>query len=71
MAKKQKLNHVLREARLKRGLTLQTVGEAVGVTGSAVAHWEAGVNLPRNDNLTALCKALKLPLRATREIAAQ
>ena len=71
MAKKQSLSGVLREARLQRGLTLQDVGEAVGVTGSAVSHWEAGANQPRNDNLTAICKVLRLPIRAIREIVAR
>jgi transcriptional regulator with XRE-family HTH domain len=70
MAKKQTLGTILREARLKRGLTLQSVGEAIGTSGSAVSHWERGANLPSDDNLTAVCKALRLPIRATREIAA-
>ena len=42
----------------------------VGVTGPCVYFWETGKTRPREENLTALCKALKLPIRATREIAA-
>jgi transcriptional regulator with XRE-family HTH domain len=71
MAKKKSLSNVLRDARLAKGLTLSSVGEAVGVSASAVAHWESGVNQPSNDNLSAVCKALRLPVRATREIAAR
>jgi transcriptional regulator with XRE-family HTH domain len=71
MAKKPTLGSLLRSARLEKGLTLQRVGEAVGVTGSAVAHWESGLNVPSNDNLTAVCKALKLSVRNMREIAAR
>ncbi len=70
MAKKQSLGSVLRNARLQKGLTLRDLGNAIGVSGSAISHWEAGTNGVRGDNLTAICKALKLPLRATREIAA-
>lgn len=44
MTKKKTLGSILRNARLAKGLTLQTVYDAVGVSGSAIAHWEAGTN---------------------------
>ena len=69
MARKKTLGTILRDARVGKGLTLQTVGEAIGVSGSAVSHWESGTNGPRNENLKALCRTLGLPIRATLEIA--
>jgi transcriptional regulator with XRE-family HTH domain len=69
MAKKKTLGAVLRDARLAKGLTLQTVGEAIGVSGSAISHWEAGTNGLREDNLKAICRTLKLPIRSTLELA--
>ena len=65
------LNSVLRTARLEKGWTLQRLADAIGVTGAAIAHWEAGKNRPRAAHLTAVCKALKLPLKQTRELAEQ
>jgi DNA-binding XRE family transcriptional regulator len=50
-------------------MTQDELAEKVGVTGPCISFWEAGKTRPRDANLTALCKALKLPIRATREIA--
>jgi len=69
MAKQPTLGGVLRDARLKRGLTLQKVADAVGVSGPAVSHWESGLNGPSDKHLSAICKVLKLPVRSTRELA--
>ena len=70
MAKKPTLSGFLRDARLKRGLSVAEVAERVGVTAPCVYFWETGKTRPRDANLTALCKALKLSIRATREMAA-
>jgi len=69
MVKKASLSSVLRTTRLQRGLTLQKLADAVGVTGPAISHWEAGLNEPNDRNLSAVCKVLRLPVRATRELA--
>lgn len=71
MARKPQLNTMLRSARLEKGWTLQRLADAIGVTGAAIAHWEAGKNRPRAAHLTAACKALKIPLKQARELAAQ
>jgi transcriptional regulator with XRE-family HTH domain len=36
-----------RQLRISAGLTQQLVGDHCGVTGTAVAHWEAAVRTPR------------------------
>ena len=69
MARKPNFARHLRDARMKRGLSVAEVAEQVGVTGPFVYFWEAGRTRPRDANLTALCKTLKLPIRATREMA--
>ena len=69
MQKKKSLSSVLRSARLQRGLTLKNVADAVGVSGPAVSRWEVGLNEPSEKNLSAVCKVLRLPVRATRELA--
>jgi transcriptional regulator with XRE-family HTH domain len=68
--RKPSLSKYLREARIKRGLTRAEVAEQVGVSQSSIYFWEADYCRPRDANLSALCKVLKLPVRATREIAA-
>lgn len=50
---------MLKELRKKRGMTLEEVGNAVGVSKSTVRKWEAGgiANL-RRDKIVPLAKAL-------------
>ena len=40
------------------------------VSDAAIYRWETDLRRPTDVNLTALCKVLKLPLRATKEMAA-
>jgi transcriptional regulator with XRE-family HTH domain len=60
----------LREARIKRRLSVAEVAEQVGVSVQSIYFWENDHVRPRDANLTALCTVLKLPVRATREMAA-
>ena len=69
MAKKPTLCGYLRDARLKRGLSVAEVAEGAGVSAASIYPWETGKHTPRDGNLSALCKVLKLPVRATREMA--
>jgi transcriptional regulator with XRE-family HTH domain len=71
LAKEISLGSYLKAARLKRRLSVAEVAERIGVTAPAVYLWEMERNRPRDYNLTALCKVLRLPVRATRELAAQ
>jgi transcriptional regulator with XRE-family HTH domain len=66
LAKRVSLGGQLKAARIKRRLSVAEVAQHVGVTAPAVYLWEMGRNRPREHNLTALCKILKLPVRATR-----
>jgi transcriptional regulator with XRE-family HTH domain len=56
--------------RIKRGLSVADVAEQAGVSQSSIYFWETDHCRPRDENLSALCKTLKLPVRATREMAA-
>lgn len=47
------------------------VAEGAGVSAASIYLWETGKARPRDANLAALCKVLKLPIRATRDLAAQ
>jgi transcriptional regulator with XRE-family HTH domain len=60
----------IRNARIKRKLSVAEVAAQMGVTEAAVYLWETDRNRPRDANLSALCKVLELPVRATKEMAA-
>jgi transcriptional regulator with XRE-family HTH domain len=70
LPRKPNFAHYLRDARRKRGLSVVEVAEQVGVSIASVYVWETDRGRPRDVNLSALCKVLKLPIRATREMAA-
>jgi transcriptional regulator with XRE-family HTH domain len=70
LARKPNFARHLRDARIKRGLSVAEVADAVGVSTASIYFWETDHVRPRDANLSALCKVLKLPIRATREMAA-
>ena len=70
MARKPIFARYVRDARLRRGLSVAELAEQVGVSTASIYFWERDRARPRDVNLTALCKVLKLPIRATRELAA-
>jgi transcriptional regulator with XRE-family HTH domain len=70
MARKPNFGQFIRSTRQQRGLSVVEVAEQVGVSTAALYMWETDRGRPRDDNLSALCKVLKLPIRATKELAA-
>ena len=70
MHRKVTFARYIRNARIKRGLSVAEVAERAGVSVSSIYFWETDRVRPRNANLSALCKVLKLPIKATREMAA-
>lgn len=70
MPRKPNFARYLRDARLQRGLSVAELAEQVGVSQSSVYFWETDRVRPRDGNLTELCRALRLPIKRTREIAA-
>ena len=69
MPKRPSFARYLREARIKKGLSAPEVAEKVGVSPASIYFWETDHCRPREANLTALCKVLKLPIRATKAMA--
>jgi len=61
----------IRNTRIKRKLSVADVADQMGVSQAAVYLWETDRSRPRDANLTALCKVLKLPVRATKAMAAE
>ena len=69
MPRKKSLSRYLRDTRVERGLSVLEVAERVGVSTVSVYLWETGRVRPRDENLSALCKVLKVPVKATKEMA--
>ncbi|MBW3534966.1 MAG: helix-turn-helix domain-containing protein [Gemmatimonadetes bacterium] len=55
--------HLIREARLRAGLTQQQLAERLETTQSAVARWEAGGARPSLESLTEVARVCGLDLR--------
>jgi transcriptional regulator with XRE-family HTH domain len=70
LPRKPSLSRYLRDARLKRGLSVVDVAQQVGVSTASIYFWELGRHKPRAESLNALCKFLKLPVKATKALAA-
>ena len=70
LARKPNFADYLRDARIRRRLSVAEVAEQVGVTAASIYFWERDHCRPRDANLSALCKVLKLPVKATRDMAA-
>jgi transcriptional regulator with XRE-family HTH domain len=69
LPRKPGFSRYLRDARIKRGLSVVEVAEQVGVSAASIYFWGNDRVRPRAANLSALCKVLRLPVRATREMA--
>ena len=50
----------IKQARLLRGLTLEELGDLLGVTRQLVHQWQKGESDPRK-HIGDLCKALQMP----------
>jgi transcriptional regulator with XRE-family HTH domain len=70
LPRKPSFGRHLRDARIKRGLSGFEVARKTGVSQASIYFSETDRSRPRDANLFALCKVLKLPIRATREMAA-
>jgi len=70
LPRQRSLSRYLRDARIKRGLSVVDVAEQVGVSTASIYFWETDHCRPRAENLSAFCKVLKLPVRATKALAA-
>ena len=70
MPRRPNFARYIRDARLKRKLSVADVATEMGVSTSSIYFWETDYCRPCDANLSALCRVLKLPIRATRDIAA-
>lgn len=57
------IGDVIRELRQKKGLNQEDVAQALGISRSAVSHWERGKWKPKRDELPPLAKLLAVPVQ--------
>lgn len=55
--------HLVREARLRAGLTQAELAERVGTTQSSIARWESGATRPPLETVRRIVEACGLELR--------
>lgn len=53
------LCRIIREMRIKSGLTQEQLGALVGKAGSTVRSWELGLSYPQPKTIIQLCEILK------------
>jgi transcriptional regulator with XRE-family HTH domain len=54
------LTSKLRDARLRRGLSQEALGQKLGITGAAIGHYETGLSRPTAKRAAQLAKILGL-----------
>jgi transcriptional regulator with XRE-family HTH domain len=55
--------HLIREARIRSGMTQADLAGKLGTTQSAIARWETGGTQPSLETLTRVARACELELR--------
>ena len=56
------VNHIIKSARLKLGITQSELAKKIGISPSAIGMYEQGRRIPDYDTLLKLCKVLKIPI---------
>jgi transcriptional regulator with XRE-family HTH domain len=51
----------VRQYRLAKNWSQQTVADRIGVRQSSISEWETGVTMPQLNQLMLLCMALEIP----------
>jgi transcriptional regulator with XRE-family HTH domain len=59
----------IRNARKKQKLRVRDVAARMDISDAAIYRWETDSRRPNDANLNALCKVLKLPIKAVKEMA--
>ena len=70
LARTKSLSKQIRQAREVKGFTVAQLADRLGVSQVSIYYWESGRVRPRDTNFTALCKALKMPVRETMALRA-
>lgn len=56
------ISKIIRDARLKKGLSQEQVAKRIGVSRNAVTNWESNTSAPRRETALELARLLDIPL---------
>lgn len=59
-ATRLRVGNIIKNARLKKGLTQRQLGEMIGKSNNVLTNWEKGVNSPDVDMIEQLCSILDI-----------
>lgn len=57
---RQRVGKIIKDARIKKGLTQRQLGELIGKSNNALTNWEKGTNSPDVDMIELLCSILDI-----------
>lgn len=58
----ENITNIIREERIKQGMSQRELARRIGCTGRAIGYWEAGVKTPSLDLADKTLKALGISL---------
>lgn len=56
------IGQMIRDARIKKGMTQADLAETIGVSQGAVGQWEQGMTIPRPKHIVLLSTLLEIPV---------
>ena len=56
------IGQMIRDARIKKGMTQAGLAETIGVSQGAVGQWEQGMTIPRPKHIVRLSTLLDIPV---------
>jgi transcriptional regulator with XRE-family HTH domain len=56
------IGQMIRDARIRKGMTQAGLAETIGVSQGAVGQWEQGMTIPRPKHIVRLSTLLDIPV---------
>ena len=56
------IGQMIRDARIRKGMTQAGLAETIGVSQGAVGQWEQGMTIPRPKHIVRLSTLLEIPV---------
>ena len=56
------IGQMIRDARIRKGMTQAGLAENIGVSQGAVGQWEQGMTIPRPKHIIRLSSLLEIPV---------
>lgn len=67
----EKLGPRIRKIRRGKDITIEALGESVGMSGASISRYEMGINLPKLETLVKIAEALDVSASSLLEEVAE